>query len=107
ARDAAFFNRGARRMQGIFDARLLFLHFGFGGRADVDLSDAAGELGEALLEFFAIVIGSRAFDLAADLSDAALDSRAFAGAFDDRGVVGVDANALGLAELAELNFVEL
>ena len=47
------------------------------------------------------------FDLAADLLDAALDRFALAGAFDDRRVVVIDANVLGLAEMRDLDFVEL
>ena len=42
----------------------------------------------------------------ADLLDAALDGLAFAGAFDDRRVVVVDADELGLAELVDLDLVQ-
>jgi hypothetical protein len=42
-----------------------------------------------------------------DLLDAALDGLLVAGAFDDRGVVLVDADLLGAAELVELDVLEL
>jgi hypothetical protein len=42
-----------------------------------------------------------------DLGDAALDVAGLAGALDDRGVVLVDRDALGLAEILELDVLEL
>ena len=56
ARDDAFFDGRAGRVQGVFDAGLLLLHFGFGRGADIDDGDAAGELGQAFLQLFAVVI---------------------------------------------------
>ena len=56
ARNDAFFDRRAGRVQRVFDASFLFLHLGFGRGADVDDGDAAGELGQAFLQFFAVVI---------------------------------------------------
>ena len=86
----AFFNRRASGMQRVFDARLLFFHFDFGRRANFDDGNATGELGQTFLQFLAVVVGSRFFDLRADLRDAAFDSGFLAGAFDNRGVVLVD-----------------
>src|SRR5205814_1116965 len=43
AGEDAFFNRGAASVQGVFDSCLFLLHGDFGGGADVDLGDAAGE----------------------------------------------------------------
>ncbi len=63
AGEDAFFNRGAAGVQGVFDAGLLFLHGDFGGGADVDLGDAAGELGQAFLELLAVVIAGGVVDL--------------------------------------------
>ena len=94
-------------MQGVFDAGLLFLHRHFGRGADVDLGDAAGELGQALLELLAVVVAGGVVDLVLELIDAALDGLFFAGPFDDRGVVLVDANLLGAAELSQLDVFEL
>ena len=69
----AFFHRRASGMQGVFHAGLLFLHFGLGGRADLDHRDAAGQLRQPLLQLLAVVVGSGLFDLGAELLDAALD----------------------------------
>ncbi len=45
AGDDAFLDGRAGRGERVFDSVFLFLHFDFGGRADVDHGDAAGELG--------------------------------------------------------------
>ncbi len=50
-------------MQGVFHSGFLFLEFRFGGRTDFDHRHAANQLGEALLELFAIIIAGRVFDL--------------------------------------------
>ncbi len=86
---------------------LLFLHLDFGHGADVDDGNAAGELREAFLEFFLVVIGGRLVDLRLDLRDAILDILGLARAVDDRGVILVDLHALGLAELADVGVLEL
>src|SRR6185503_3859369 len=56
ARDDALLDGRARGVQRVLDARLLLLHLGLGGRADLDDRDAADELGEALLQLLAIVV---------------------------------------------------
>ena len=56
ARNDAFFDRRAGRVQRVFDAGFLFLHLGLGRGADIDDGHATGELGQAFLQFFAIVI---------------------------------------------------
>ena len=63
AGEDAFFDRGAAGVQGVLDAGLLFLHGDFGGGADVDLGHAAGQLGQAFLEFLAVVIAGGVVDL--------------------------------------------
>ena len=40
-------------------SRLLLLHLDLGGRADLDHRDTAGELGNALLQLFTVVVGGR------------------------------------------------
>ena len=90
AGDDAFFDGRAGRVQGVFDAGLLFLHLGLGRGADVDDGHAAGELGQAFLELLAVVVAGGLLDLAADLGHAALDVRVLAAAFDDGGVFLVD-----------------
>ena len=74
AGDDAFFDGRAGGVQGVFDAGLLLLHLGLGGGTDVDDGHAAGELGQALLELLAVVVGGGFLDLAADLVDPALDA---------------------------------
>src|SRR6266536_579122 len=58
-----------------------------GGRADADDRDAAGQLGQALLELLAVPIGVGPLDLLLDLVDLALDVLFAAGALDDGGLV--------------------
>ena len=50
AGDDALFDGRAGRRDGVLDAVLLLLELDLGGRADLDHGDAAGELGEPLLE---------------------------------------------------------
>src|SRR5208282_5532794 len=107
AGDNAFFNRGAGRMKGVLDAGFLFLHLGLGRGADVDDGHAAGQLGQAFLQFLAVVIGGGFLDLAANLVDAPLDFGGLAAAFHDGGVLFVNHNALGPAQIVQLDVVEL
>jgi hypothetical protein len=67
-------------VQRVLDAGLLLASLGFGRSADIDLRDAARELGETLLELLLVVVALGAFDLGADLGDAALDRFLRAGA---------------------------
>src|SRR5690606_4352936 len=101
AGNEAFFDSGAGGVQCVFNAGFLFLHFDFGGCADADHGNTAGQLGHALLQFFAVVVGRGFFDLDADLLDARFDRLAVAGAVDDDGVFLAHFDALGLAELLE------
>ena len=107
AGDDAFFDRRAGRVERVFDAGLLLLHLGLGGCADLDDRDAADELGEALLELLAVVVGGGVLDLGADLGDAALDLILLALAADDGGVVLVDRDAFGAAEIGDRDVLEL
>src|ERR1017187_1916513 len=94
-------------MHGILDARLLLLHLGFGSSADLDDGNAADELHKTLLQLLAIVVGGCLFDLCADLLDPSLDFAVLAAAIDDGGVVLVDGDALGGAEIFDLDALEL
>src|SRR5690606_25047938 len=96
--------RSAGRVQGVFDAGLLFLHFDFGGSTDADHGNTAGQLGHALLQLFTVVVGSGFFDLDADLLDARFDRLAVASAVDDGGVFLAHFDALGLAQLLQGGF---
>ena len=61
------------RLHGVLDAVLLLLELDLGGRADLDHRDAAGQLGQPLLQLLAVVVGVGLLDLGLDLVDAALD----------------------------------
>ena len=91
ARHDAFLDGRAGRVQRVVDAVLALLHLDLGRAADLDDRDAAGQLGQALLQLLAVVVRGRLLDLRLDLLDARLDVGLLAGAVDDRRVVLVDA----------------
>ena len=99
--DDALLDGGLGGRHGVLDAVLLLLELHLGGRADLEDGDAAGQLGEALLELLAVVVGVGVLDLGLDLVDAALDVVLGAGALDDRGLVLGDDDLAGLAEQVE------
>ncbi len=66
-----------------------------------DHRDAAGELGEALLQFLPIIVGGRFLDLVLDLLDARLDVGLLAGTADDGGVLLLDHHLFGAAKQVE------
>ena len=99
AGDDALFDRGAGRVQRVLDAGLLLLHLGLGRGADVDHRHAAGELGQPLLQLLPVVVAGGLLDRGLDLVDPALDVVCLALAVDDRGVVLVDHDPLGAAEV--------
>ena len=101
AGDDAFFDGRAGRVQRVVDAVLLFLDFDFGRAADADHRNAAGELGETLLQLLLVVVRGGLLDLLLDLGDAALDLGLLAGAVDDGGVLLGDRHLLGAAEHVE------
>ena len=65
------------------------------------------QLGQALLQLLAIVVGGGVLDLGADLLDPRLDFRLLARAVDDGGVVLVDGDPLGAAQVLEGDALEL
>ena len=105
--DDAFLDGRADGADRVLDAVLLLLELDLGGRADLDDGDAAGQLGEALLELLAVPVGVGVLDLRLDLRDAALHVVLGAGAIDDGRVVLGDDDALGLAEQVERGVLEL
>ena len=86
---------------------LLLLELDLGVSADLDDDDAAGELGEALLELLAIPVGVRALDLLADLPDAISHGLLVSAAVDDRGVILRHHDAACMTEHLEADLVEL
>ena len=73
AGDEALLDGRAGRRERILDAVLLLLELDLGGRADLDDGDAAGQLGETLLELLLVVVGGRVLDLGLDLAHPGLD----------------------------------
>jgi hypothetical protein len=106
ARDHAFFDGRTGGVQGVFDARLLFLHLDFGRRTDLDHRHAAGQLGHALLQLLAVVVRGGFLDLRLDLLDPGLDAVGIAGAVDDRGVFLGDLDLLGAAEVLDRGLLQ-
>src|SRR4051794_35245039 len=107
ARHDALLEGRAGGLQRVLDAVLLLLHLGLGGRADLDHGDAAGELGQPLLQLLAVEVGVGVLDLGLDLLDPALDRLRLAVPVDDRRRVLRDDDAAGAPELRELRVLEL
>src|SRR5262249_15400027 len=103
----SLFDGCAGCMHCIFDAGFLFLHLGLGCGADFDHGNATDQLRKALLELLAIVVRGGLLDLAADFLHAALDFLGSSLAFDNGGVVLVDGDFLGAAEIRHLNVLKL
>src|SRR5437016_14177811 len=103
AGDDTFVHSSTGRMHRVFDARLLLLHFRLGRGADLDDSHTADKLRQPLLQLFAIIVGSRLFNLNANLFHAPFYGRALTTAFDDGGVVLVDDDLFRRAEILNLH----
>src|SRR5690606_28895805 len=107
AGDDALLDRRAGRRDGVLQAVLLLLQLHLGGGADPPDADAAGQLGQPLLQLLAVPVGVGVLDLDPDLVDAGVDVLGGARAVHDRGVVLGDRDAAGAAELLEADGVEL
>src|SRR5580704_14391802 len=107
AGDNAFFHGCAGGVHRVFHAGFLFFHFGFGCGADFDDGYATDQFRQPLLQLLAVVVAGGLVDLAANFFYAAFDFSVLAFAFDHRGVVFVDGDLFGLAEVADLNVLEL
>ena len=94
------------RADRVVESLLLRFHFGFGWRPHADNGDAAGELGQSLLQFLAVVLAGSFFNLAADLLDACVDPFAIAPSADDCGFVFVHDNAFGASKLFDRDMLE-
>src|SRR3546814_18894372 len=75
--------------------------------ADADHRDAAGQLGQTLLQLLAVVVRGGFLDLRLDLTAAGLDVRLFADAVHHRGLVLGDDDALGTAQHGEGDVLQL
>src|SRR5690606_744006 len=98
---------GSGCVQGVVDAVLLLLDLDLGRAADAQDGDAAGQLGQALLQLLTVVVRGGVLDLTLDLADAGFDAVLLASAFDDGGVVLGDLDLLGLAEHVERDRLKL
>src|SRR5206468_3313491 len=107
ARNDTFFHSSTGCMHRVFDTRLLLLHFRLGRRADLDDSHTADELRQPLLQLFAIVVGSRLFDLNANLFHATFYGGVLTATFDDGGVVLVDDNLFRRAQILNFDVLQL
>src|ERR1700723_65307 len=107
ARHDAFFNSRAGRMHRVIHAILALLDLDLGRTADADHRDAAGELGQTLLELLAVIVRRGFLDLRLDLVHARLDVDLLAGTVDDRGVFLVDHHLLGAAKHVEGDVLKL
>ncbi len=94
-------------MQRVLHAGLLFFHLGLGCGTDVDDRHTAGQFGQPLLQFLAVVVGGGLLDLATDLVDSALDLGRLAVALDDRGSLFVHHHGLGPTEVVQLDVLQL
>ena len=93
-------------MQCIFYAGFLFLHFHFGRCADFNQGHTAGQLGDALLQFLAVVVAGSVFDLLTNHGNATFDHVFLASAVDDDGVFLTHFDALGLAQFGQGAFFQ-
>src|SRR5258708_2457785 len=103
----AFFHGRARCVHRVFHAGFLFFHFGFGRRAYFDHGNAPNQFRQPLLQLLAVIVAGGLVDLAADFLYPAFDLRAFASALDEGGVVLVDGDFLGAAQIFHLDVLEL
>src|SRR5205085_742578 len=107
ARYDAFFNSRTGRMHRVVNAILALLDFDFGGASDADHRDAAGELGQTLLQLLTVVVRGGLIDLRLDLVDACFDVGPLAAAADDGGVLLVDHDLLGATKHGERDVLHL
>src|SRR5207342_676720 len=105
--DDALLDGRLRVANGVLDAVLALLELDLGGRADLDDRNAAGQLGQTLLQLLAVVVGVRLLDLRTDLVDPTGDLVGVTGTLDDGGLVLGDDDLAGLAEQLDAGRLEL
>ena len=105
--DDALFDSSLRVANGVFDAVLALLELDLSGRAGLDDGNAAGQLGQPLLQLLAVVVGVALLDLGADLVDATSDLVGVASTLDDGRLVLGDDDLAGPAEQVEAGGLEL
>src|SRR5215470_16211320 len=107
ARNDAFLDRSAGRIQRILNAVFLFFHLDLGRTTDTDHCNAAGKLRQPLLQLFLVVVRGRFLDLYLDLLHACLDVGLLARTVHDRGLFLLDDNFLGSAKHRSGDVLEL
>jgi len=107
AGDNTFLDRRPGGMHRIVDAVLTFFHLDFGCPTNADDRNATGQLGQAFLQLFAVIIRRRLFDLAANLIHAALNLRALSMTFDNGRIFFVDNDGLGSSKVVQAETFEL
>src|SRR3954465_3818210 len=105
--DDALLDGGLGVAHRVLDAVLALLELDLGGRAGLDDGDAAGQLGEALLQLLAVVVGVRLLDLGADLVHPAGDLVGVTRTLDDRRLVLGGDELASAAEQRQVGVVEL
>ena len=105
--DDTLFNGGPGCRQGILDAVLLLFQLDFRRCSDVQHGDAPGELRKPFLELFPVIVTGGVLDLDLDLGDPILDVARLSRTVDDRGVLFLNLDRLGPAELAQIGVLEL
>src|SRR3712207_4438913 len=91
----------------LFRSVLALLELDLGRGTGLDDGDATGQLGQALLQLLAVVVGVRLLDLGADLVHPAGDLVAVTGTLDDRRLVLGDDDLAGAAQQRDVGGVEL
>src|SRR5271169_106881 len=103
----AFVDCRAGRMHGIVYTIFALPDFDLSCAADADYGDAAGKLGESLLQLLEIVVGGGLPNLRLDLTNAGLDSSLRTGPLDNDCIFLLDHHLLGAAERVKGDLIEL
>src|ERR1019366_7249112 len=103
----ALFDSGLGVANRVFDTVLTLLELDLGGRARLDNCNAAGQLGQPLLQLLLVVVGVALFDLGADLVDATGNLVGVSATLDDGRVVLRDDDLAGFTEQVEAGSLEL
>ena len=98
--DDALLDGGLGVADRVLDAVLALLELHLGGGAGLDHRNTAGQLGQALLQLLAVVVGVAVLDLLPDLRDPARDRLAVTGTLDDGGLVLGDDDLAGAGRAA-------
>mmetsp|Transcript_95080 Transcript_95080/g.268669 ORF Transcript_95080/g.268669 Transcript_95080/m.268669 type:complete len:292 (+) Transcript_95080:189-1064(+) len=107
AGDDALLERSLRGAERIVEPVLHLVDLHLRGATDLDDSDTAGELCQALLELVLLVLGGGELDGVPDGLAALLDAGLVARGVQEHGVVLRDGHSLDAAELGELHILEL